>query len=173
MRRSTLVIYQLFLGSLAARTSIFSMTGCCARSSGDLAINAAATRPPRWASRPASSGNASKMPNVDGPRRGENHATVAGSSRTTGRAPHRRFSTPSLSRASPPDVQKALCEPCCTSILAWSDLYSLRLIAPATRHLKSRRGDSLAGAAVKAVTFSLCVADCRGRLCPFFLRTRG
>src|SRR5215211_4775168 len=56
-------------GSLAARTSTGSMTGGCASSSGAWAMSAAATRPPRWAWRPASSGKASKMPNSDGPRR--------------------------------------------------------------------------------------------------------
>src|SRR5271170_3936774 len=45
------------------------MSGAVASSSAACAINAAAMGPARWALRPASSANASKMPNVDGPKR--------------------------------------------------------------------------------------------------------
>jgi hypothetical protein len=48
-----------------------SPTFCC---------NAEATCPERWASRPDSSRNASKIPNDDGPKRTPNHLTVSGSS---------------------------------------------------------------------------------------------
>src|SRR5258706_28758 len=61
-----------YLGSLAARTSPFSMAGGFARSSRAFCMSAAATRPERWACRPASSGNASKMPKVLGPSRSAN-----------------------------------------------------------------------------------------------------
>ena len=44
------------------------------------AMSAAATRPERCACRPASSGNASKLPKVDGPSRSANQAVVSGSS---------------------------------------------------------------------------------------------
>ena len=60
-------------------TSAFSMTGGRERISGALAINAAATRPERCASLPASSAKVSKMANVEGPRRIANHAAVASS----------------------------------------------------------------------------------------------
>jgi len=80
-------------GSLAARTSTFSITGGCANNSEAFAISAAATRPERCAWRPDSSGKASKMPNVDGPRRIANHAVVPGSSWTTARPPRRKFPT--------------------------------------------------------------------------------
>src|SRR5258707_7149185 len=70
---------RLHPGTLTARTSTFSMEGGDERSSGALAISAAATRPDRCACRPASSGKASKMPKVEGPRRMANHALVAGS----------------------------------------------------------------------------------------------
>jgi hypothetical protein len=79
-------------GSLAARTSTFSMDGGVARSSGAFAISAAATLPERCACRPASSGNASTMPNMVGPIRMANHAVVAGSSSTSGRALRRNAS---------------------------------------------------------------------------------
>ena len=49
--------------------------------------------PDKCASRPASSGNASKIPKVEGPRRSPNHATVAGSSLTIGRPAFRKSST--------------------------------------------------------------------------------
>ena len=67
-------------GSFAASTSTFSMTGGLARRSPAFAMSAAATRPDRCAWRPGSSGNASKMPKMRGPRRSANHAIVAGSS---------------------------------------------------------------------------------------------
>src|SRR5262245_56070637 len=66
-------------GSLAAMTSTRSITGGSARRSAACAINAAAIGPARCACRPDSSGNASKMPNVDGPSRRPNQAVVAGS----------------------------------------------------------------------------------------------
>src|SRR5262249_27241925 len=74
-------------------TSIFSMTGAFAKSSGALAISAAATFPERCACRPASSGKASKMPKVEGPMRMANHAIVAGSCSTMARPPRRKLST--------------------------------------------------------------------------------
>src|SRR5215217_9229783 len=80
-------------GSLAARTSTGSMTGGCASSSGAWAISAAATWPPRWAWRPASSGKASKIPNSDGPRRIASQAMVAGSSSTRASPPSRKLAT--------------------------------------------------------------------------------
>lgn len=80
-------------GSLAAMISAFSIEGGCASRSGACAINAAATWLARCASRPASSGNASKMPKVDAPRRRANHAVVAGSSCTSASPPARNFST--------------------------------------------------------------------------------
>ena len=45
------------------------MVGGSENNSPAFAIKAAATLPERWASRPASSGKASKMPKVVGPRR--------------------------------------------------------------------------------------------------------
>src|SRR6266576_1300294 len=56
-----------YFGSFDAITSIFSIEGDFARSSGALAIKACATLPFRCASRPESSANVSKMPYVDGP----------------------------------------------------------------------------------------------------------
>src|SRR5690349_8447160 len=80
-------------GSFAASTSTFSMTGGLARRSPAFAMSAAATRPDRCAWRPGSSGNASKMPKMRGPRRSANHAVVAGSSWTSARPPFRNDST--------------------------------------------------------------------------------
>lgn len=80
-------------GSFDARTSTFSMIGGLARSSGAFAISAAATLPARCACRPASSGKASKIPNVVGPIRIPNQASVPGSSWTIGRPPFRKAST--------------------------------------------------------------------------------
>src|SRR5678815_756895 len=69
------------------------MTGGWLRSSGALAMSAAATRPVRCACLPSSSGNASKMPKVEGPSRIANHAVVDGSSCTIDKPPRRKFST--------------------------------------------------------------------------------
>src|ERR1700748_2792310 len=65
------------------------MTGSLASSSGAFSINAAATGPERWASRPASVGNASKIAKRDDARRTANHAVVWGSCSTSGSAPLR------------------------------------------------------------------------------------
>ena len=70
-----------------------SIDGGFASSSAAFAINAAATRPERCACRPASSGNASKMPKVDGPIRIANQAVVAGSSCTIASPPFKNDST--------------------------------------------------------------------------------
>src|SRR5690349_8192544 len=80
-------------GNFAASTSTFSMDGGAENSSPAFAIRAAATLPERCACRPASSGKASKIPKVVGPRRIPNHAVVAGSSMTSGRPLMRKFST--------------------------------------------------------------------------------
>gem|GEM_PF-3804829 len=69
------------------------MDGGSENNSPACAIKAAATLPDRCAWRPASSGKASKMPKVDGPRRMPNQAVVAGSSMTRGRPPLRKLST--------------------------------------------------------------------------------
>lgn len=63
----------------AASTSTCSMWGGSASSSEAFSISAAAICPPRCALRPASSANASKMPNVDGPNRSANQIGVAAS----------------------------------------------------------------------------------------------
>ena len=74
------MVLLLFSGSAAPRSN---MPG------------AAATLPDKCAWQPASSGNASKIPNVVGPRRRPNHATVAGSSITIGNPALRNASTSS------------------------------------------------------------------------------
>jgi hypothetical protein len=58
---------------LPASTSIRSTVGSWASSSGAFSLSPAATWPERCASRASSSGNASKMPNVDRPKRSANH----------------------------------------------------------------------------------------------------
>src|SRR5579862_1453105 len=83
-------VYRVYF---AARTSTFSMTGGTARRSPALAMSAAATRPERWALRPASSGNASKIPKVFGPSLIAYQTRVAGSSWTIARPPFKKAST--------------------------------------------------------------------------------
>src|SRR5262249_5641881 len=68
-----------YFGSLEARTSTFSMTGGLASNSPALAIRAAATRPVKWAWRPASLGKVSKIPKVDVPILIAYQVVVAGS----------------------------------------------------------------------------------------------
>src|SRR4029077_1097032 len=63
-------------GSLAASTSAFSIVGGWESKSPAFAMSAAATLPLRCACRPASSGNASKIPKVEGPSGMPNQATV-------------------------------------------------------------------------------------------------
>src|SRR5215475_6094725 len=82
-----------YLGSFAARTSTRWIAGASANRSEACAISAAAIGPAKCACRPDSSGNASKMPNVDGPIRRANHAVVAGSACASGRPPRRNVST--------------------------------------------------------------------------------
>src|SRR5437763_7432520 len=87
-------------GNLSANTSAFSIFGGSASSSGAFSMSALATFPDRCASRPASSGNASKMAKVLGPSRMPNQAVVAGSCATKP-CPSRRnlatsFSLPGL-----------------------------------------------------------------------------
>src|SRR5580693_7167770 len=102
------------------------MTGGCASSSGAFAIKAAAIRPSRCAWRPASSGKASKMPNVEGPIRIANHAVVAGSCSASGKPPRRKastsFSFPGLasSRTSNATFTMAI------SLSSWSAISRLR-----------------------------------------------
>ena len=67
-------------GSLSATMSIFSMVGGCSKKLGSFFHQGAATLPVRCACLPASSGNTSKIPKVDGPKRIPNQATVSGSS---------------------------------------------------------------------------------------------
>src|SRR5512146_1052013 len=80
-------------GSFAARISTFSIVGALTSNSGALAVSAAATRPARCAWRPASSGNESKMPNVDGPSLIAYQVIVAGSCSTIGRPSRRKLAT--------------------------------------------------------------------------------
>ena len=69
------------------------IVGGLASSSDALSPRAAATRPDRCALLPASSGNASKMPEVDRSRRMPNQAVVAGSASTSVRPSRRNAST--------------------------------------------------------------------------------
>src|SRR5580692_4720803 len=64
------------------RTSIDSIIGGRDNNSGAAAINALAIGPDRCRSRPASSWNASKIPNEDGDRRSANQIGVVDSWRT-------------------------------------------------------------------------------------------
>src|SRR6266404_945520 len=80
-------------GNLSANTSAFSICGGCARRSGAFSIKALATFPDRCASRPASSGNASKMAKVVGPSLIPNQAVVAGSCCTNPCASRKNFAT--------------------------------------------------------------------------------
>src|SRR5438874_5090365 len=83
----------LYPGNLSANTSAFSIFGGCTRRSGAFSINALATFPERCASRPASSGNASKMAKVVGPSLIPNQAVVAGSCWTKPCPSRRNFAT--------------------------------------------------------------------------------
>jgi peroxiredoxin len=76
-------------GTLAASTSTRSIFGSCASRSGAFAIRAAAMGPARCACRPDSPGNASKIPNVDGPRRTANQTIVSGSFKASASPPVR------------------------------------------------------------------------------------
>src|SRR5438067_1109384 len=83
----------LYPGNLSANTSAFSIFGGCTRRSGAFSINALATFAERCASRPASSGNASKMAKVVGPSLIPNQAVVAGSCWTKPCPSRRNFAT--------------------------------------------------------------------------------
>jgi hypothetical protein len=72
--------------SFAARISTGSIVGAYASNSGAFAMRAAAIWPARCACRPASSGNASKIPNVVGPSFRANQTVVAGSALASGSA---------------------------------------------------------------------------------------
>src|SRR5258706_3232314 len=85
--------FQIYAGILAARTATRSIVGGFESSSGAFSLSTAATRPVKCAFLPASSGNASKMPNVDGPSRTPNQTVVAGSASTNARPPRRKVST--------------------------------------------------------------------------------
>ena len=78
--------------SLLAITSRLLMSGGEAKSSSAFSARAFPTGPPRCLSRAASSGNASIMPNVDGPNRTANHGFVPGSCSTSGSAERRNRS---------------------------------------------------------------------------------
>src|SRR4030095_6714477 len=80
-------------GSFAASTSSFSITGGWAKSSEDLSFKALAISPERCASRPLLSGNVSKIPKVEGPKRIAYHVVVLGSFSTIDRPLRRNFST--------------------------------------------------------------------------------
>ena len=66
-------------GSFTANTSTFSIDGALDNNAAAFAMSAAAIGPFKCALRPASSGKASKMPNVDGPIFSANQTGVAGS----------------------------------------------------------------------------------------------
>src|SRR5262245_26194869 len=84
---------QAAFGSFAPSTSPRSMTGGDASRFGACAISARAIGPLRWVCRPASSTNASKTPNVDGPMRSANQTGVVGSWRASSRPRSRNAAT--------------------------------------------------------------------------------
>ncbi len=79
LSRANYALLPFYVVIFAASTSTCSICGGSASNSAAFAINAAAIRPARCACRPASSGNASKMPNVAGPNRSANQTGVAAS----------------------------------------------------------------------------------------------
>src|SRR5215472_1407678 len=87
-------------GSFVPSTSMRSIDGACAGRLGAFAPSACAIGPLRWASRPASSEKASKMPKVDGPSCRANHTGVVTSRRARSRPSCRNwascFSLPGL-----------------------------------------------------------------------------
>src|SRR6266487_5944494 len=69
------------------------MMGGWEKSSDDRSFNALATSPERCASRPLLSGNVSKIPKVEGPKRTAYQLVVAGSFSTRDKPLRRNFST--------------------------------------------------------------------------------